>query len=245
MPTTRIALSRSIQFPSASERAKARSQLDSSRRSARSNKVPGLCIPSAIRRTELFTKSPSIKRGPRKTGSFALGIRKALLGQRIRPPRCSQTDSNSTATHARFLARAAPRRAGKRKQDDIEPRLFETASDTLETVACLLKEPLHHAGHVIAVSDVVAEGREAMGLTSLLHCGKLLEIEFVVFDRAPIVVGVVHREARRKSAVGADDEPVLAGAASPMFSDTAHEAFHVLQARDGIDHLVALALLVD
>ena len=112
-------------------------------------------------------------------------------------------------------------------------------------MACLLKQPLHYAGGVVAVRHVVAQGREAVGLATLLHFGELFQIELLILDCAPIVFGVIHREARSEGAVGADDEPVLTGAATPVFAYTAHEALHILQARNGINHFVALALLVN
>ena len=112
-------------------------------------------------------------------------------------------------------------------------------------MACLLQEPLHYAGGVVAVRHVVAQGREAVGLATLLHFGELFQIELLILDCAPIVFGVIHREARSEGAVGADDEPVLTGAATPVFAYTAHEALHILQARNGINHFVALALLVN
>ena len=123
--------------------------------------------------------------------------------------------------------------------------LLETSGYTLESVACLLKEPLHYAGGVVAVRHIVAQGGEAVGLATLLHFGELLEIELLIFNGAPIVFGVVHREAGSEGAVRADDKPVLTGAATPVLANTAHEALHILQSRDGIDHFVPLALLVN
>src|SRR5262249_31443380 len=56
---------------------------------------------------------------------------------------------------------------------------------------------------------------------------------------------VVHGKARRESSIGADDEPVLSGAASPVLADTAHKALHVSETRNRIDHLPTLTLFVD
>src|SRR6266852_918772 len=70
-------------------------------------------------------------------------------------------------------------------------------------------------------------------------------VKLLVSDRSPIVFRVVHGEARRKRSICSDDQPVLSGAAAPVFADTTHEAFHVLEAGNGIDHLPALPLFVD
>src|SRR5215475_6433555 len=138
---------------------------------------------------------------------------------------------------------------GQRFRTDPRPALssasLKTASDTLETMFCLLPEPLHDAAHVITIRDVIAQGGEAMRFAALLHFPELLEIELVFLDGAPIVGGVVHRETRGQGAIGADDEPILATTAAPVFSNAAHEALHVLQAGNGVDHFVALALLVN
>src|SRR5215471_7931647 len=123
--------------------------------------------------------------------------------------------------------------------------LLKTSGYTLESVACLLKEPLHHSGSIVAVCDIVAKGGETVGLATLLHFGELPEIELLIFDCAPIIFGVVHREAGGQGAVRADDKPVLTGAATPVLAYAPHEALHVLQPGNGIDHFVALALLVN
>ncbi len=84
-----------------------------------------------------------------------------------------------------------------------------------------------------------------MRLAALFHVAKLFEIELLVFDVAPIVIRVIHWETGREGTIRADNQPVLAGAATPVLACTAHESLHILQARDGIHHLVALPLFVD
>src|SRR5208283_882522 len=150
-----------------------------------------------------------------------------------------------SATHAFWNAGAGWRRSGPPSTQPESAHLFKTSGYTLESVACLLEEPLHYAGGVVAVRHIVAEGGEAVRFATLLHFGELLEIELLLLDGAPIVFGVVHGEARRQRSIGANDQPILTGAATPVLADTAHEALHVLQAGDGIGHFVALALLVD
>src|SRR6201998_4914763 len=99
-------------------------------------------------------------------------------------------------------------------------------------MACVLEKPLHDTGSVVTIGDVVAKGRKAVWLTALFHFGELLEIELLVFDRAPVIGRVIHGEARGQGSVGADDEPVLTCPAAPMLSHAAHETFHVLQPRN-------------
>ena len=84
-----------------------------------------------------------------------------------------------------------------------------------------------------------------MRLAALLHLFELLQIELLVFDGSPIVSGVVHGKTRRECSIRADNQPVLASTAAPMSTNPTHEALHVLQARNGVDHLPALTLLVD
>src|SRR6516225_11265656 len=98
-------------------------------------------------------------------------------------------------------------------------------------MSSLLGEPFDNAGYVVTVGYVVTKRRETVGLASLLHLRKLFEVEFLVLHRAPIVFRVVHREARSNRTIRADNQPVLAGAATPVFSHSAHEALHILQAR--------------
>src|SRR5579885_1269467 len=122
---------------------------------------------------------------------------------------------------------------------------LKAAGHALEPMTGLLEQPLHDPGDVIAVSHVVAQSREAVGLAALFHLRKLFEIKFVILNGAPIVSCVVHGKTRRECSIRADDQPILPPAAAPMFTDTAHETFHVLQAGDGVDHFVTLSLLVN
>src|SRR5713101_5374587 len=110
--------------------------------------------------------------------------------------------------------------------------LFKASRDTLESIHSLLPQPLHHASRAVAVSDVVPQRRKAIRLTALFHFRELFDVELLIGDGAPVVRRVVHWKARSESPVGADDQPVLSGAASPVFAGTAHKAFHVLQARN-------------
>src|SRR5262249_47988021 len=91
----------------------------------------------------------------------------------------------------------------------------------------------------------ITECGKTVRFTTLFHLRKLPEIEFVFADGAPIVFGVVHWKARRETTVGANDQPVLPSSASPVFALTTHKFLHLLQARNGINHLVTVALFVD
>lgn len=84
-----------------------------------------------------------------------------------------------------------------------------------------------------------------MRFATLLHFVELLQVEFLIFNGAPIIFGVVHGKAWSQCPIGADNQPVLAAAAAPVFAVSAHEFLHLLQPGDGINHFVALALLVD
>src|SRR5215472_19311652 len=102
-----------------------------------------------------------------------------------------------------------------------DPLLLKASCCSLETVARLFQEPLHHASDIVTIGHVVAERGEALRFAALLHLVELLNIELLVLDGAPIVGCVVHREARRECSVGSDDDPVLPGAAAPVFTDAA------------------------
>src|SRR6266478_5430173 len=128
---------------------------------------------------------------------------------------------------------------------DSWDELFKTSGYALEAVQGLFPQPLHHAGRAVAVRDVVSQRRKAIRLATLFHLRELLDVELLVADGAPVVRRVVHGKARSECPVGSNDQPVLPGAAAPVLADAAHEALHVLQAGNGIDHLPALALLVD
>src|SRR5260370_31253329 len=127
----------------------------------------------------------------------------------------------------------------------LQKELFKTSRHALESVHRLFPEPIHDTSCAVTVGNVVAERRKTVRLAALLHFGQLFEVELLIFNRAPIIFRVVHGEARCKGSIGADDQPVLAGTAAPVFAGTAHETFHVLEPGNGIDHLPALALLVD
>ncbi len=77
-------------------------------------------------------------------------------------------------------------------------------------------QPLKHSRVVVAVRQVVVEGREAVALAGVLHLLELLCIEFWHVDVAPIVRRGIHGETRSHRAVCADDGVVLAGAAVPF-----------------------------
>jgi hypothetical protein len=100
-------------------------------------------------------------------------------------------------------------------------------------MAGLLRQPLHHSRDVVAVRHVVAERREAVRFAALFHFGQLFQVKFLLFNGAPVEFCVVHREARSERAVGADDQPVLAGAAAPVLARTTHETLHILEPGNG------------
>src|SRR5260370_1263845 len=128
---------------------------------------------------------------------------------------------------------------------DVSDALLKTSGYALKTIHGLLPQPLHHASGAVAVRNVVSQRRKAIWLAALFHFRELFDVELLIGNRAPVVRRVVHGKAGRESSVSADDQPVLPRAASPVLADAAHEPLHVLQTRNRIHHLPALALLVD
>ena len=69
-----------------------------------------------------------------------------------------------------------------------------------------LHDPVQHARRVVTVTKDVVTGRQAMLRTLGLHFVKLFHVELVIADDAPIVRSGIHREARRKGTVRADNQ---------------------------------------
>src|SRR5262249_17382433 len=69
---------------------------------------------------------------------------------------------------------------------------------------------------VVAVRQIVVQGREAVLLASLLHRRKLAAIELVLIDVSPVITGTVHGEAGSDGTIGRDDDMVLGGATLPF-----------------------------
>src|SRR5581483_4007427 len=108
--------------------------------------------------------------------------------------------------------------------------VFETSSATLQLIGNhLLPNPLDDARVVIAIAEVVVEGREAMSLACGLHLLQLLLIKFWIVDVSPIETRGIHRKARRDRAVGANDYIVLSCPAIPI--GKVHSAFILHNAR--------------
>ena len=64
--------------------------------------------------------------------------------------------------------------------------LHKAAAHTLESVASLLQNPLDDPRIVVAETQVMIQGREAMGLARLLHFVHLRNFKFVVSNRPPV-----------------------------------------------------------
>jgi hypothetical protein len=123
--------------------------------------------------------------------------------------------------------------------------LSETACDALKSADSLFHNPLDHTRIVVTETEVVIQGRKAVGLASLLHFVQLRHIELMIFDDTPIVLGGIKREAGRQRAVGSDDHRVLTGAAVPRLDFASQKVLHVVEPLDGIHHFVALLILFD
>src|SRR5580700_8472887 len=78
---------------------------------------------------------------------------------------------------------------------DFSDALFKASGNALEAVHGLFPQPLHHAGRAVAVSDVVPQGRKAIRLAALFHLRELLDVEFLIAHRSPVIRRVVHRKA--------------------------------------------------
>src|ERR1700676_1775906 len=106
----------------------------------------------------------------------------------------------------------------------------EAPGHALEPARALLQHPLHDAAVVVAVSQIVIQRRKAVCLAILFHLVQLRHLELVLFNRAPVIRRRIHREARRKRAIHANDDRVLAGAAVPRFPFSAQKVPHIVQA---------------
>ena len=67
-------------------------------------------------------------------------------------------------------------------------------------------------------------------------------VELRILDRAPVMGGRIHREARRQRTVGANDQRVLPRATFPRRHFAAHKLFHVLHVLALVRHLVAFVV---
>lgn len=95
--------------------------------------------------------------------------------------------------------------------------VFETSCAALHSIPDQIRpHELDHPSIVVAVRQIVIQGRKTMLLAGFLHAGELAVIEFVVIDASPIVGRRVHREAGCDGPVGSDDDIVLTGPAVPL-----------------------------
>lgn len=69
----------------------------------------------------------------------------------------------------------------------------------------LLENPLDYPRIVVTETEVVIQGGKTMGLTRLLHFVQLRNLELVILDDTPVVLGRIEWKARRQSPVSADD----------------------------------------
>jgi hypothetical protein len=102
----------------------------------------------------------------------------------------------------------------------------------------LLKEIFNDPLVVVAPAQNVIESRETMRLTRFFLKVELSGFELVVADHTPVVAGGIHREARRKRTIHADDHGVLAGSAIPGEIIALHEVDHLPKASVRIYHLI-------
>ena len=77
---------------------------------------------------------------------------------------------------------------------------------TPKTTLRRLRNPTKDARCVVAIAEDVVTSRKTMLRAFDFHFVELLHVKLVIADNAPIVCGRVHRETRRETAVGADDQ---------------------------------------
>src|ERR1035441_6133673 len=65
------------------------------------------------------------------------------------------------------------------------------------------------------------------------------------FDRTPVAIGRIHREARRQRPIRPDNDAVLAGPAAPVIKLFVDELLHFGKALHGVDHVPSALLLFD
>ena len=70
----------------------------------------------------------------------------------------------------------------------------------------LLKSPGNHAHVVVAITENVITGRQAMRGALLLHLVELFRVKLMIADDTPIVRCRVHGEAWRQRAVSSNDQ---------------------------------------
>ena len=97
----------------------------------------------------------------------------------------------------------------------VQVLILKVAADATESAKRLLDAPPDHARAIVAMREDVVAGGEAVRRARLFHFVKLLEIEFVMAHRAPVISGLVHRETGSERAVSADNQVILPGTARP------------------------------
>src|SRR5271168_5026227 len=86
---------------------------------------------------------------------------------------------------------------------------------SLKSMCELLEEILDDPLIVVAPAQNVVKRGKAVGLAGFFLVVQLLGLELMIADHAPVIARRIHREARGKSSVDADDHRILSGAAVP------------------------------
>src|SRR5262249_25534666 len=123
-------------------------------------------------------------------------------------------------------------------------KLFDSSLRACEAGLGVPEDPANHASIVVDVADDVVQRRERVEFTLLLHVGQLLLVKLRISDSTPVVSCGIHREAGRQGSVGADDQRIPTGAATPRFDMAAQEFLHLQQPRLLVDDLVALLVFL-
>ena len=93
----------------------------------------------------------------------------------------------------------------------------------------LFEEVLDDPLVVIAPAQNVVKRGKAVGLAGFFLVVQLLGLEFMIAHYAPVIARRIHREARGKSSVDADDHRILSSAAVPGEMITFHKLDHLPQ----------------
>jgi len=94
---------------------------------------------------------------------------------------------------------------GSKKRAGFWLSLLNRVGRSLEAMHCLFQGPLQHPLGVVAVSENVVAGRQAVRRALFLHLVQLGVVELWILNCAPIMGCRVHGEARREGPVRAND----------------------------------------
>lgn len=123
--------------------------------------------------------------------------------------------------------------------------ILEAPGSSLKSPESLLERPFDGSAGLVAIGQIVVQGRKAMLLAVALDLSQLSLLESRFPDTTPVAGCRVHRETGCQCSVSPDDQRVLSGAAIPLRELAPHEPLHFLKAPDRIHHFVAGPVFLD